>query len=74
MVESEQNTERQTLLDRTRDLLANRPRALTLDKIEEDTGLSTSWLSAISKNRIENPSCNSVQKLYEYLTKTQLSY
>jgi hypothetical protein len=43
-----------------------------LPKIARDTGLSYFWLRKFKQNAIPNPSVNSVQKLYEYLSGEKL--
>lgn len=61
-----------TLRDKTIDLLQTRPITLSLKQIAMDTGLNEGWLSMFHKNRIDGPSVNMVQTLYEYLTKSQI--
>lgn len=59
-----------SLLKRTRELLA--ATSLTHAQISRATGLSEWWLSQILNEKIHNPSVNSVQKLYEYLSGERL--
>ena len=61
-----------TLFRKTLELIQTRSVRLTLRKISEDTGLSESWLEGFHEGRIQNPSVNRVQKLYEYLTNSTL--
>ncbi len=61
-----------SLRDRTLELLLNRNVQLTFKKIEEDTKLDEGWLSMFSRNKIPDPSVNSIQTLYEYLANTEL--
>lgn len=56
----------------THELLRQRPRTLTLDKIAEDTGLTIYWLMHYSGNANCDPGVSKVETLYEYLTKTKL--
>lgn len=59
-----------SLLARTRHLL--RTSTYTYLQIYEATDLSPNWLSLIATNRIAAPNVNSVQKLYEFLSGSQL--
>lgn len=61
-----------TLLEKTRQLLANRPRNMTLQDIEAATGISESWLRVFSRGKISDPSVNKVQVLFEHLTGSKL--
>lgn len=61
-----------TLLDRTRQLLADRPRSMTLAKIACDLGLTEGWLLDMRRPTIGDPGVIKVQKLYEYLSGRKL--
>ena len=58
------------LLAHTQDLVANRPRSLTLKHVSTDVGISESWLKHFMHNRINDPSANKVEALYNYFSKT----
>lgn len=60
------------LNDVTRKMLRERPRYMTLKRIEAETGLPVNWLSAFQGSAIRDPSCARIETLYEYLTKTKL--
>ena len=62
-----------TLLHETLHLLRQRPRSVTYEKIEEATGLKASWLSMLASDDIKDPSVNSIQKLYEFLSGKKLN-
>jgi len=64
----------ETLLERTRHLLINRPKPVTLELLSEQTGLSTSWLSSLISGDFSKhgPGVLSVQKLYEHLSGSKL--
>lgn len=66
------NVPRSRLLDRTVDLLRNRPRTLTLQMVSADTGLHTRWLHILLNREGLSPSVDAVVVLYEYLTKSKL--
>jgi len=53
--------------DKALELLQNRSVKLTLRKISQDTGLPEGWLSMFNRGKIDNPSYNYLQTLYEYL-------
>ncbi|MBN46244.1 MAG: hypothetical protein CMH23_07200 [Methylophaga sp.] len=61
-----------TLYEKTRDLLKNRPVTVTFASIEDATGIKESWLRMFNRGKIENPSVNTVQALYEHLSGTKL--
>lgn len=67
-----QSTYSSKLRDRTLDLVRNRPVHLTLKKISEDTGLPLGWLKMFAQAKIDDPSCNRVETLYEHLSGTTL--
>lgn len=57
-----------TLKEKTLDLLTNRPRPLTLAQISREADIKESWLRMFSRDKIEHPSVNTVEKLYNYLS------
>ena len=63
-----------SLLDRTRELLRNRPSPVKLSEVAEKCGCSTSCLSHLLAGETKDPSVNLVQTLYETLTGTELNY
>lgn len=65
---------RPSLHQRTRLLLIHRPRTVTLDEISAATDVSVAWLDSIVADRTKEPSVNSIQRLYEYLSGQELSY
>lgn len=56
----------------TLELLRNRPRTLTLDKIASDTELTVSWLRDFGAARKEHASVTRVERLYSYLANKKL--
>lgn len=52
----------------TRQLLTNRVRTLTLERIAKDTGLKEAWLSRVIADKSKNPNADSVEILYRYLS------
>lgn len=66
---------RKTLLDRTIELLRHRDRTVTYEKIREATGCSDAFLSTlVSADPPKNPSVDSIQRLYEFLSGKELQY
>jgi transcriptional regulator with XRE-family HTH domain len=61
-----------TLRSRTRDLLINRPRRLTLSDVAEGTGLTQPFLEDLLYKDIKNPSVDRIQILYEFLSGKKL--
>jgi len=59
-----------SLLKRTKQLLISRPEPLT--QIAKDSNLPIHWLRKFKYGNIKDPSVNSVQLLYEFLTNSQL--
>lgn len=55
-----------SLLDRTQELLKDTKK--TLPSIYRDTGINFYWLRKFKSGKIKDPSVNTVQKLYEYLS------
>lgn len=65
--------ERSRLLERTLELLRDRPRTITLAIIEENTGLKQTWLQSLSNGgKVKSPNVCSIVKLYEYLSESKL--
>lgn len=56
------------LLSATLRLLQNRPYSKTLKAISEETGVPEGWIKSLSNNRIKEPSCIRIEKLYCYLS------
>lgn len=56
------------LYARTLELLKQRPRTLTIQKIAEDTNLPLGWLYSIICHPDLQPAVNRVECLYEYLS------
>ena len=56
------------LATRTREALADRPRSLTYDRIAQDIDVSKRWLEQFAAGVVANPSVNTVERLYTYLT------
>lgn len=54
-------------------LFRNRPRGLTMEQINEDLGISPSWLTQWASGSITGPSVVRVQVLYEYLSGRKLT-
>lgn len=54
-----------TLMEATIELLLKHKRFLV---VSEETGISFFWLRKFAYGEIDNPSVNTVQKLYEYLS------
>lgn len=62
------------LRDKTRKLLSDwlLYKANTIVKIEQDTGLSHTWVSMFEKGQINNMDVGRVETLYTYLSKKPL--
>jgi hypothetical protein len=58
-----------TLRDETRELLLNRPASLAVSTIAEAIDVSTSWLNAFARGKIENPGVVTIETLNTYLKK-----
>lgn len=52
---------------RTKELLENRPRGMTLDIIADEAGVKRDWLRSFSAGRIRNPGVETVQTLHDFL-------
>lgn len=59
-----------SLLIKTLELLENRSRKLSIEKIADDTGLPYYWIQKLSVEQAH--SVNRVQVLYEYLAHVKL--
>lgn len=55
------------LLEDTHKLLEALPRSVSLIEIAKNTGLKITWLSALSRNQINDPGVKKVEKLHNYL-------
>lgn len=60
------------LRDKVLHIVRNRPVHMTLKKISEDTSLPLGWLKMFAQGKIDDPSCNRIETLYEYLCGEQL--
>lgn len=68
-----QDSPKPQVLNRTLELLENRPKTLTYQQIENDTGLTVEWLTRLVWNKGANdPSLTRIVKLYEYLSHNKL--
>lgn len=65
-----QQIDNASLLKRTTQLLTTRED--TLPNIAADTDLSVHWLRKLKHGQIKDPSVNRIQRLYEYLTNSEL--
>lgn len=61
-----------SLVTRTKELMKERPRHLTIAVISSKTGLTVGWLQSFSATGEKDPGANRVQTLYEFLTGKQL--
>ena len=57
-----------SLRDKTRELLDNRSRKITLDDVAREAKLPRPWLKAFAEGRIDDPGVCRIQTLYEHLT------
>jgi hypothetical protein len=64
-----QHADFKQLTDETRQLLLNRPVWMSFKRINEDTGLTTSWLNQFMNRPKFAPSAARLFTLYEYLSK-----
>lgn len=55
------------LRDKVLDMLANRPRNVTLKDIAKGADVPEPWLKTFAAGRIPDPSVNRVEVLYNYL-------
>lgn len=66
---------RETLLEATIRLLKHRDRTMTYAKISEATNCSEAFLSSlVSSKPPSHPSVDSIQRLYEFLSGSELKY
>lgn len=61
-----------TLLNETRELINSRSIKITHAEIAEVAGISVPSLIAIANGRTRNPSVNTIQKIYEFLSGEKL--
>jgi hypothetical protein len=61
------------LRDHTQHMLRNRNVQLTYVRIAQETGLNVRWLEKFALDKFTNPGVNSIECLYEYLTKQPLN-
>ena len=65
----------ETLLETTIRLLRHRDRTITLDDVARGVDCTTSFLShLLSSDPPQRPGVNSIQRLYEFLTDSKLTY
>lgn len=62
------------LVDKTKELLKNRPRTLEYEKISQDTGIGASWIRMFASDRIKDPGSTRIEILYNYLSSKKLEY
>lgn len=62
-----------TLLEKTKQLLAERPRYKTYALIASEIGVSEYWILNLVTGKMPEPSVVKVQKLYEYLSGHKLN-
>lgn len=60
-------TEGTTLRDTTRQLLVDRPASLSTATIATEVGVSSAWLNAFARGKINNPGVVTIEKLNAYL-------
>lgn len=63
-----------SLCEKTRQMLAERPRTLTLEELAARLDVSVNWLSMFSRGAILNPGVNTIQRLYDLLAERPLEY
>ena len=68
------NKKHATLHERTRELLQKRPRGVTLRVIAAESGLSYTFVHAMSRKESSDPGVNKTQQLFEYLAGRPLEY
>jgi hypothetical protein len=61
------------LVDKTRELLKNRPAWMSYTKIRTDTELTESWLTWFAANKGNDPGAGKVQRLYDYLSNSKMT-
>jgi hypothetical protein len=62
------------LQDRTRSLVQQRPRDVTLAHIAQATQTSVSWLKQFSRGKIDNPGVRKVEAVYTFLASKPLEF
>jgi len=62
------------LRNKTKSLLTEwlKLKANTLTKIEQDTGLSSTWIAMLDRGQINHSDVGRIEALYNYLSPTQL--
>lgn len=60
------------LLDKTLDLVRNRPREVSYEQIAAEAEVSISWLKKFVSGEIKEPSVCSVEAVYVFLAKKPL--
>jgi predicted transcriptional regulator len=71
MIEEENATslEAHEWLKKTRTLIANRPRSVSLQDLAEVAGASEAWIKKMTRGEIKDPSVNKVGAIFDFLTK-----
>lgn len=65
-------TESVDLVERTRQLLINRPKPITLDIVSRECGCSTRFLTMLARGGDRDFTARRVQRVYEYLSSRPL--
>jgi hypothetical protein len=60
------------LLERTLQLVAERPRTCTFEVLSKETGIPATWLKHFARGKIDDPGVIRVEKLYVFFTKASL--
>ena len=55
------------MLEETKALMWNRPKPITLDKINKSTGIGITWLTKFNTGKMTNPSYITIKKLNDFL-------
>jgi len=55
------------IYDTTVNMLENRSRLITFEKIESDTGLNVRWLQALLAGKFKDPGVKKIETLFHYL-------
>lgn len=61
------------LVERVIELLHNRNYKVTIRQISEKTSIPEGWIKQLQRGKINEPSCPRIEKLYEYLTGTEIN-
>jgi hypothetical protein len=56
------------LCERTQQLVKTRPANVSYDDLSRSAKVSKRWIEAFANDRIPDPSCRRVERLYEVLT------